>query len=194
MEIWKPVKDFEYLYEVSNLGRIRSKDRIIDNQYDLNTKTYNGKRLSKGRILIGSRNPAGYRRVILVDSKGNRNYKSVHRLVAEAFCEKPIDNKILIVNHKNGRKLDNRANNLEWCTYQENTRHAQKTGLWKNVHFNKKPVLNITTGQKYESAISAARDVHKEIPTSKVESIMKNIKACCYGKQKSAYKYQWKHL
>ena len=189
MEIWKPVKNFEDLYKVSNIGRIRSLDRYVTN-YDINTKSYS-KRLYKGRIITGSIQKTGYRRLILSDGK-RKEYKFVHQIVAEAFIPNP-ENKPCI-NHKNGRKLDNRANNLEWCTYKENNDHAQKTGLWETVTFNKKPILNITTGQQYESAIAAAKEIHKEVPTSKIETIMKNIKACCYGKQKTAYKYQWKHL
>ena len=189
MEIWKPIKDFENLYEVSNIGRIRSKTRYVKH-YDINTKTFTS-RLYRGGIIQGAIQSTGYRRVILSD--GNRKrYEFVHRLVAETFIENP-DNKPC-VNHKNGRKLDNRVNNLEWVTYKENNNHAQKNGLWKTVTFNKKAVVNITTGKVYESAVAAARDIHKEIPTSKEETIMKNIKACCYGKQKTAYKYQWKHL
>ena len=89
---------------------------------------------------------------------------------------------------------DNRANNLRWVTYKENNNYAQQNGLWKTVTFNKKPVKCIETGRVFESAIGAARWIHIQIPTSKVETIMKNIKACCYGKQASAYKYHWKHL
>lgn len=192
MEIWKSIEGFEDLYEVSNLGRIKSLGRTLTNQYDINTKTYSNTSIIKGKILMGKRGSNGYRQVILVDKFGTRYYKSVHRLVAEAFIENP--NNKPCVNHKNGRKLDNRANNLEWCTYKENNNHAQRIGLWETVTFNRKPVINITTGKIYKSAIDAARDVHKEIPTSKVESIMKNIKACCYGKQHTAYKYKWKHL
>lgn len=194
MEIWKPVKGFEKYYEISNIGRVRSKDRYIYNQYDINTKTNSNMRLQKGRILAGGITPAGYRRVILTKEQNTKYYKSVHTLVAEVFCEKPNTTERLVVNHKNGRKLDNRANNLEWCTYKENSQHAIKTGLWNKVTFNKKPILNLTTGKMYESAVAAAREIHKEIPTSKVETIMKNIKACCYGKQKTAYKYKWKNL
>jgi hypothetical protein len=189
MEIWKPVKNYENLYEVSNIGRVRSKTRYVTN-YDMNTKQYS-KRLYIGKIIQGTIQKTGYKRIIL--SNGNiKTYKFIHQLVAEAFIPNP-ENKPCI-DHINGRKLDNRANNLRWVTYKENNNYAQKNGLWKNVHFNKKPILNITTGQKYESAMEAARDIHKEIPTSKVESIMKNIKSCCYGKQPTAYKYKWKHL
>lgn len=170
MEIWKPIRNYEGLYEISNIGRVR------------NVKT--------GRILKFKMNE-GYYRVGLF--KNNKQIiHLVHRLVATAFI--PNSEGKPLINHKNGRKLDNRVNNLEWCTYKENNNHAQQTGLWKTVTFNKKPILNITTGQRYESAVAAAKEIRKEIPTSKVETIMKNIKACCYGKQKSAYKYQWKHL
>lgn len=189
MEIWKPVKNYEGLYEVSNIGRVRSLTRYVTN-YDINNKNYS-KRLYIGKIIKGTIQKTGYKRVILSNGK-QKDYKFVHQLVAESFIPNP-ENKSCI-NHKNGRKLDNRANNLEWCTYKENNRHAQNTGLWKTVTFNRKPVLNITTGKTYISAVEAARDIHKEVPDSKIETIMKNIKACCYGKQKTAYKYQWKHL
>lgn len=189
MEIWKPVKNFENLYEISNIGRLKSLPR--PRRYkDINTglyKTY----MTKEYIIKGRINDNGYKRTIL-SKNGTRFYMDIHRLVAEVFIPNP-ENKPC-VNHKNGRKLDNRVNNLEWTTYKENNNHAQNTGLWKTVTFNKKPILNITTGKQYESAIAAAKDIHKEVPTSNVETVMKNIKACCYGKQKSAYKYQWKHL
>lgn len=51
MEIWKPIKNFEGLYEVSNIGRVRSKDKLLQNQYDINTKSYTNTRLLKGKIL-----------------------------------------------------------------------------------------------------------------------------------------------
>ena len=191
MEIWKPVKNFENLYEVSNIGRVKSKNRLVSNQYDINTDSYNLSKLIKGKILVGSIGKHGYRNVCLVNEKGVKQYELVHRLVAKAFIPNPDE--LPCVNHKNGRKLDNRANNLEWVTYSENTNHAIKTGLRKKV-YGSKPVLNVTTGKTYTSAMEAARDIHKEIPTSKTESIMKNINACCAGKQKSAYKYQWKNL
>ena len=162
MEIWKPVKEFEDLYEVSNIGRVRSKTRYVTN-YDINAKCYS-KRIYKGKILNGYIQKTGYKRVILSNGK-YKKYVFIHQLVAEAFIP-----------------------------YKENNNYAQQNGLWKTVTFNKKPVKCIETGRVFESAMDAARWIHKQISTSKTESIMKNIKACCYGKQPTAYKYHWEHL
>lgn len=52
MEIWKPVKNFEGLYEVSNIGRVKSLDKLLKNQYDINTKSYVNTRLIKGKFLV----------------------------------------------------------------------------------------------------------------------------------------------
>lgn len=82
----------------------------------------------KQKELTLKQNWDGYRRVQLWDH-GKCNFVSVHRLVAETFLPNP-ENKPF-VNHKNGDKADNRVSNLEWCTQQENIRHAWKEGLSK---------------------------------------------------------------
>ena len=171
MEIWKSVKNLEHLYEVSNIGRVRNK----------NTQ----------HILKGGINQVGYKQHVLCDGD-TRITRCAHRIVAEVFCDNP--NNVNHVNHKNGRKLDNRANNLEWVTPKENVHHAIEKGYWNNITYNRKPIQNITTGKIYKSAAEAADDVHREIPTSKWKTIMINIKACCAGKQPTAYKYKWKDL
>lgn len=190
MEIWKSVKNFENLYEVSNLGRVRSLDHYV-NYYDINTKQIK-QRLKKGVYIKPHRNNNGYLEYGLYGrEKGKQIFCLAHRLVAEVFINNPEN--LPCVNHRNGRKADNRANNLEWVTAQENQNHAIRTGLRLSVYGNK-PIQNITTGKKYTSAMEAARDIHKEIPTSKIESIMKNIKRCCAEKRPTAYKYKWKNL
>lgn len=190
MEIWKQLKNYEDLYEISNLGRIRSLDHYI-NYYDINTKQIK-QRLKKGVYIKPKRKNNGYLEYTLYGKeKGKKIYCLAHRLVAETFISNP--NNLPQVNHKNGRKADNRVNNLEWVTSKENQQHAIKTGLRKSVYGNK-PIQNITTGKIYISAMEAARDIHKEIPASKIESIMKNIKRCCSGKRPTAYKYKWKNL
>lgn len=107
-EIWKKVINYENYYEVSNLGRIRS---LYKNIIMKPTSHYKTKYLQ-----VGLRKPGEKRKTA-----------SLHRLIAEVFCENPKNKKV--VNHKNGNKLDNRALNLEWVTKKENEEHAVKLGL-----------------------------------------------------------------
>lgn len=117
-EIWKPIAGYEGLYEVSNLGQVRSLDRIV--------KYSNGKdRLTKGRTLHFSL-PHGYQQVTLCNGESHRPFK-VHRLVALAFCNRPDG--CDVVNHIDGVKTNNAASNLEWTTYKANTHHARDNGL-----------------------------------------------------------------
>lgn len=107
-EIWKQVVGYEGLYEVSNLGRVRS--------------SYWSPRKKQGECLR-SGNLRGYRIVILCKDK-TRYSALVHRLVAIAFLGEPPAVKRPTVNHKNLDKADNRLENLEWMSHADNNRHA----------------------------------------------------------------------
>lgn len=125
-EEWKNIEKYEGLYQVSNMGRVRSLDRYktTRNRY----KTIQAK--IKGQLLKPSINGDGYYQVTL--SKNDEHLITrIHRLVAQTFIPNK-DNKTQ-VNHINGNKLDNRAENLEWCTCKENIRHSIVNKLNKPV-------------------------------------------------------------
>lgn len=107
-EIWRDIKNYEDLYQVSNFGRAKSF------------------KSGKPKIFSLCNNNCGYVQVRLYKD-GGKEFLTVHRLVAEAFIPNP-DGKPF-VNHKNGNKTDNRVENLEWVTVSENLFHAYRIGL-----------------------------------------------------------------
>lgn len=121
MEIWKEVKGFEGYYEVSNLGNVRSIDRVI---YD---SVRNCNRKMKGRLLVIRDNGHGYKGVMFC--KNHKLYnKYVHIMVAEAFIPNP--NNYTTVNHKDEDKSNNNVNNLEWCTQYYNNEYGTRKKRW----------------------------------------------------------------
>lgn len=122
-ETWEDITDYVGLYRVSNLGNIESLSRTIINKNG-NTQKVNGK------ILKSSIRKSGYKHVIL-QKFGVRKTYLVHRLVANAFLKNVEDKPE--VNHKDGNKSNNYANNLEWVTRKENIVHAFKNNLNKGV-------------------------------------------------------------
>lgn len=108
-EIWRDICGYEGLYQVSNCGRVKRFHKT-----------------TPPRILKPGLNTWGYLKVSL--SRNNENEtQNIHRLVAQAFIPNP-DGKPQ-VNHKDGDKTNNCVDNLEWCTHEENNRHAIATGL-----------------------------------------------------------------
>lgn len=119
-EIWKPIKGYEGLYEVSNLGRVKALER---------KKNCNrGYGVIKEHFLKpNNHGTCGYYRVPLTNREHIRKYYLVHRLVAENFIENPKN--LPQINHKDGNKENNAVDNLEWCTVSFNIKHAYETGL-----------------------------------------------------------------
>lgn len=124
MEIWVDVIGYDGLYEVSNLGNVKSCDGVFKNQYTSWPK--------KGKLLKPRVHTGGYLRVNLWDN-GRVTDKYIHRLVADAFL--PFDPDRPYINHKDGNKTNNVVSNLERVTHQENIDHAMRTGLVKS-HLN----------------------------------------------------------
>ena len=120
-EIWKPVKGFEGYYEVSNLGRVRSVDRIV---YDTVRNRY---RLLKGKVLTERDNGNGYKGVMFC-KEHKLCQKYIHILVAEAFLDNP--DHLPQVNHKDENKANNTVDNLEWCTSYYNNEYGTRKERW----------------------------------------------------------------
>lgn len=139
IEVWKNISGYAGMYQVSTLGSIKSFAR------------------TKPRILKPGTGSHGYSFVILCINNVKNNHL-IHRLVAEAFIPN-LENKEF-VNHKNGIKTDNRVENLEWCTREENERHAWATGLKKTTETQRKArsksIVDMSTGIFYSSIRDAS--------------------------------------
>lgn len=145
-EVWKDIKGYEGVYQVSNYGNLRSLTRTIDDK--------NGKiKIIKGKSLKASTTSYGYKSVVFRNGLNKENLR-VHRLVAQAFIENK-DNKPY-VNHLDGNKANNRVDNLEWCTNSENMKHAFGTGLKEPSNPNKN---GLTQGSKHHKSKLTEKDV-----------------------------------
>jgi DNA-binding transcriptional regulator YiaG len=120
-EIWKPVKNYEGLYEVSNFGRMRSLPKEWMAGWNSVTRSH------KGFLLKPGKGRDGYLSVSL-SKEGKIKHHSVHRIVLQSF----IGESVLDCNHKDGDKENNYLNNLEYCSTSENIKHAYRTGLKSN--------------------------------------------------------------
>lgn len=145
-EVWRDIAGYEGFYQVSNLGRVRSMDRVGGKC----------KRKMAGRILKPTKLHAGYLAVNLC-SDNTKKFVCVHRLVAGAFIDNPHG--FPYVNHIDGNKENNDTRNLEWVTPIGNTRHAIDAGLFKPESYSKKRVVR-DDGVVFESAIDAANSVN----------------------------------
>lgn len=165
-EIWRDVRDYEDKYEISNLGYIRSKRKVVGRGYLADMKPINPFRMNNGYLAVN-----------LNDGHGRNKTVLVHRIVAEAFCEKPevSDGKRLFVNHLNGCKEDNRACNLRYST------HMYKVCLYA------KQVLQYTKDGRFVKCWDSVKEILEAHPGWFQHNLMRVLQ-----KGGSTYRYIWK--
>lgn len=176
IEEWKPVVGFEGYYEVSNYGNVRSLDR---------TTIYKNGRVhhTAGRHLAISLNSQGYRKTIF-SVNGKHATPRVCRLVAMAFIPNP--NNFPQVNHKDENKLNDCADNLEWCDCKYNNNYG--TAPMRRIEGRKKPINQFTLDGQFVCRWSCASDAEK-----KTGVYHSHIAQCCKGKFKQMGGYVWRY-
>ncbi len=141
-EIWKDINGYDGIYQVSNIGNVRS----LGFEWVLN----NGGKHKRGIRLLKNttHHPKGYRYVMLYSKDGSRKSHSIHRLVITAFKGNPKN--YPQINHIDGNKSNNDLSNLEWCNNSQNQIHAFLHGLNKPRFGEEHPsavcVLQLSTG------------------------------------------------
>lgn len=184
-EIWKDVVGYEGLYQVSNLGRVRSLG------FD---------KWHKGGLLKPHLDGKGSYLMVGLHKDKNTKHENVHRLVAMAFIPNP--NNLPCVNHKDECKQNNTSNNLEWCDYRYNALYggAQYRNIknrTKNNSINRElPILmkdlNGNIIKRFRSCFDAARnldDIPKDVCAKRA-----NIRRCCVARQKGANSYAYGYI
>lgn len=174
-EIWKDIEGYEGLYQVSNLGRVRSLER-----FNVNSGVYQ----NRVRVLKQSHNRRGYKTVTLIKRKARKTV-TVHRLVAKAFLENP---KMLPqVNHKDENKENNAVGNLEWCDNRYN--YSYGTRVERVTKKLQKPILQFDENGNFINEFSGLRDAQRALNLTSSGSISE----CCNGKRATAFGYIWRY-
>ena len=181
-EIWKDIKGYEGMYQVSNFGRVKSLARYI---------SYGGMPRNKNpRILRQSPDGKGYMMAWLYDENG-RVTKKVHRLVAEAFIPNPEGKPQ--IDHINADKKDNRVENLRWCTGKEN--FSNPITYKKNAE-SKTGSLNHHSRRVKQYALDGSFIKEWECINDACRALCighSHISQCCNGKRSKAYGFIWRY-
>jgi hypothetical protein len=194
MEIWKDISGYEGLYQVSNLGRVKSIGRWINGKNK-------GKRWQEEKIMKQQLFKCGYLYVCLWKER-KMKYCRVHRLVAEAFIPNP--NNLPFINHKSEIKTQNNVENLEWCDHKYNVNYgtARERTIKGLINHSKisKPVLQIDKNtNEIIAEFPSTMEIERQLGFANT-----HISNCCKGgyfnndrnkwvNVSQAYGYKWRY-
>lgn len=177
-EIWKDIKGYEGLYQVSNLGRVKSLDRIVSNNGGFMCR--NGKLLYQGTV-------KGYKKVSLCKNSIMKHYL-VHRLVIQAFIPNPQN--YPYVNHKDENKQNNCVDNLEWCDRSYNNNYGSRNERASITLTNRSdlsvPIKQYTLEGKFIKEWPSIMEASRKTNTSP-----SSIYMCCINKYMQSNGYLW---
>ena len=177
-EVFLDIEGYEGLYQVSNLGNVKS--------------LVNHKGVAREKLLKPSINSVGYLQVSLYKNKTNKSFK-IHRLVAQSFL--PNQHNFNCVNHKDECKINNVVTNLEWCTHKYNMNFGtikDRIGKANSKSNKNNPKLSKAVGafknnelvMAFQSTMEAQRQGFNQ----------GNVAACCRGERKSHKGYEWRYI
>lgn len=187
-EIWKWIDGYKNMYQVSNLGRVRSVDRYVYCEVSPNKLQH-----LFGKVLKIRTDKKGYA-VVCLSKEGKQKVGKVHRLVAQTFIPNPLD--LPQVNHKDGCKTNNCVDNLEWCDNSYNQKHAWEFGLqpsYEESNGRGRParavaMLDLNTGEVLRTFETLA-SVKRETGINQF-----NVRSVCLGLRNHAGGYDWKFI
>jgi len=168
-EIWKDIKGYEGLYQVSNLGNVKSFHK------------------EKERLLKFGINNKGYY-VVNLYKENNATTKKVHRLVAETFIANLYN--LPIINHKDENKLNNNVINLEWCDNKYNLNYGNtKLNMINASKKRMKAIIQFDINNNEIAKYNSIREASRKTNINRWD-----ISNCAKGKQKSAKGFIWRYI
>lgn len=182
IEVWKDIPQFEGLYQVSNMGRVRSLSRTVRcGKYE---------RTTIGRILKPNPDLRGGYLLVSLSKDSHVKCLKIHRLVATCFCDGYFPK--AVINHKDGNRQNNFSSNLEWCTQKQNINHSidilgntPGCGIGKKHPFSI-PIIQLNMDNSFVREYESVREAERVLGIYATD-ICKVLK----GKKKSLKGYKW---
>ena len=168
-EIWKDVKGYEGLYQVSNLGRVKSLDHLVKHRHE-------GRMALKRSCMLKPKTKKNGYLFVCLSNESKLKYFHIHRLVAQEFIPNPEN--LPEVNHKDENKTNNCVENLEWCTHKYNNTYGTK--IKRHQKHVTQYLMDGTPFFTYFSVKDATEATHST-----------HIIECCQGKRPTAGGYKW---